>query len=201
MDKKYFRYLPLILIIFLILLWINDILNPKLTKNIPKSVKTNNYKISNISKNIPKSVNTNNYEISGIFKAIDGDSLRMENGQEIRLLKIDAPEYRQICFDKNDKEYDCGKISAKFLRKLTLNTKLICKYNEKDIYDRYLAICYDNNKNINYEMIKSGMAIIYNIHDASEELKFLEKQARESNIGLWQGKFLAPKAFRSLKVN
>ena len=30
---------------------------------------------------------------------------------------------------------------------------------KKDIYDRYLAICYDGDKNINYEMVKNGMAI------------------------------------------
>ena len=86
MKKIHFKYLPILLIAILILLWVVDISNPKIRKNT--------LKIEN---------NKNLQEISGIFTAIDGDSLRIKNGQEIRLLEIDAPEYNQTCFDKNDK--------------------------------------------------------------------------------------------------
>ena len=184
MKKIHFKYLPILLIAILILLWVVDISNPKIRKNT--------LKIEN---------NKNLQEISGIFTAIDGDSLRIKNGQEIRLLEIDAPEYNQTCFDKNDKEYGCGRISAKFLKKLTKNIQLTCKYRKKDIYDRYLAICFAGDKNINYQMIKNGMAIIYNIHNASDEIKSLEKQARNGRVGLWQGKFLTQKEFRKISKN
>lgn len=180
MIKKIKYYLPLIIII-LIFYWLADI------------SQENNIKISQTTDiQFLK-------QISGKFIAIDGDSLKIKNGAEIRLLGIDAPEYKQICFDKNNNSYDCGKISGKFLRKLTYNKNLICKYNKKDIYNRYLAICFDGNLNINQEMLRNGMAIIYNIYNASEEIKSIEKQARIDKIGIWQGKFLAPKDFRKLK--
>ena len=38
----------------------------------------------------------NEVNLKGQYKIIDGDSL-IVNGQEIRLLGIDAPEYRQEC--------------------------------------------------------------------------------------------------------
>jgi endonuclease YncB( thermonuclease family) len=177
----YLKSLPPIMIVIVSIMWFFNDDKGKLLKNI-----------SNIN-------NDYDHEIRGIFRAIDGDSLKMPNGQEIRLLKIDAPEYKQKCFDKNNREYHCGNVSSKFLRKLVKNRELNCKYQKKDIYDRYLAICYDGDKNINYEMVKNGMAIIYNIHEASNELKLLEKTARESKIGLWQGKFLTPKEFRKMK--
>ncbi|MDA7705694.1 thermonuclease family protein [Rickettsiales bacterium] len=179
--KKNLKYISSFSIILLVILWILDINQPKLLNNIQNNTQNND-----------------SYEINGFFFALDGDSLR-KKGAEIRLLKIDAPEYKQTCFDKNNKEYKCGEISSKFLRQLVKNKELNCKSKEKDIYDRYLAICYDGDKNINYEMVKNGMAIIYNIHDASAELKLLEKTARDNKIGIWQGKFLSPKEFRRLK--
>ena len=47
--------------------------------------------------------------------------------------------------------------------------------------------------------IKNGMAIIYNIHTATKEMKSIEKQARINKVGMWQGKFLAPKDYRKFK--
>jgi endonuclease YncB( thermonuclease family) len=185
MKKKFIKSTPLIFIIILFPFWIYDINQPKILKNNQKIINNND---------------DNYYEINGFFVALDGDSLR-KRGAEIRLLEIDAPEYKQKCFDKNEKEYECGKISAKYLRKITKNKKLNCKYQKKDIYDRYLAICYDDDKNINYEMLKNGMAIIYNIHQASSKAKDLENQARKNKMGVWQGKFLTPKEFRRMKHN
>ena len=37
------------------------------------------------------------------IKVIDGDSIVL-NGTEIRLEGIDAPEYKQICHDKNNQK-------------------------------------------------------------------------------------------------
>jgi len=183
MNKKYLQYLLLTLIAILIILWVVDISNQEVEKS-------KNYQI----------LEDNRREIIAVFKVIDGDSLRMKNGEEVRLLEIDAPEYKQTCFNKNKKQYDCGEVSTKFLRKLVKNVKLTCKYRKKDIYNRYLATCFDGNKNINYEMVRNGMAIIYNIHQASDEVKYLEKQARNNKIGLWQGRFLVPKEFRKMKI-
>jgi len=41
--------------------------------------------------------------------AIDGDSLRAEDGVEYRLFGIDAPELHQSCNEVNGKPWPCGR--------------------------------------------------------------------------------------------
>ena len=43
------------------------------------------------------------------ISAIDGDSLRAEDGIEYRLFGIDAPELHQSCNDVNGKPWQCGR--------------------------------------------------------------------------------------------
>ena len=70
---------------------------------------------------------------------IDGDSLFV-NEKEFRLQGVDAPEYRQECYDKDGKLYECGVFAYKALQNLAgLDTK--CEVIEKDRYKRYVGVC------------------------------------------------------------
>jgi len=138
-------------------------------------------------------------EIYGVAKVIDGDSLYVDK-KEVRLLDIDAPEYKQECFDKNNKPYRCGIVSSKFLRKFIQNKNITCKYNQKDRYNRLLARCYMESISINEKMILSGMAVIYDLSQAYDKIISLEKEAKATKLGIWQGHFQLPKDYRkSLK--
>lgn len=134
--------------------------------------------------------------INAIAIPVDGDSIKIAKGEYIRLLGIDAPEYKQKCLDKNYQEYNCGEIAADFLKKLISGKMINCQYQKKDIYNRYLAFCYLGEMNINYEIVRNGMAIIYNPLDKDVELQNIEKQARLSKVGIWQGPFMEPKEYR-----
>lgn len=133
--------------------------------------------------------------IFGIAEVIDGDTIII-NKNRIRLIGIDAPETKQKCLDKNYYEYLCGELSTNFLTKLINNKEVQCEYIQKDIYNRYLGNCTFQNININHEMIKNGMAIIYNLKNTSVELKELESEAQKRQIGIWQGAFEEPKKYR-----
>ncbi len=134
--------------------------------------------------------------IEGIAFAVDGDSIKIDKTKNIRLLEIDAPEFSQKCLDKNGYEYNCGEISSGFLHKLIDSKKITCKSPKKDIYKRYLAICYLEEININQTIIKNGMAIIYDTKTASPQMIKLESEVKTTKLGIWQGAFLEPKEYR-----
>ena len=151
-------------------------------------------------KNIVDSYNDidlgSNY-IKGFASVIDGDSI-MVNNKKIRLAAIDAAELDQKCFKKEIIKYDCGNESYKFLKNIVHKKHIKCYYNNKDIYNRYLGKCFVKNININEEILKNGMAIIYNFTTSSNRLKNFELQARGNKLGLWRGSFLEPKKYRQL---
>lgn len=134
---------------------------------------------------------------SGNAWVIDGDSIKISK-KNVRLLYIDAPEYKQKCFDKNNNEYDCGIVSKKYLLNLLKDQEVKCYYNNKDMYNRFLAVCYVNNVNINKKLISDGMAVIYDLSKVSDEIINLESQAKSSAKGIWQGHFQLPKEYRKM---
>ena len=135
------------------------------------------------------------HSFSGKAYAIDGDSLKVA-GNEVRLFGIDAPEYNQKCLNADNIEYSCGSLAKKYASDLVKNKEVNCYYHIKDFYNRYLAKCYIDGVEINKELLKNGMAIIYSYQESDGEAKALEKQARDAKIGIWQGAFENPKDYR-----
>lgn len=161
------------------------------------SINTSNSSANNTQSHLkPTTAQYKARTIVGKAIATDGDSIEIQN-KRIRLNQIDAPELYQKCLDSNYYEYSCGIISKKFLQNILKNQKIICKYYKKDVYNRYLSNCLTQSGiNINHEMIKNGMAIIYNMKEAGIDLKNIEKLAKKQKIGIWQGAFLEPKQYR-----
>lgn len=161
------------------------------------SCQITNYENSQISKK-----NNIKYEfknkIEGYADVIDGDSIKIDD-KNIRLLFIDAPEYKQKCFKSNNEQYNCGILSKKYLQNLIKNKKVSCYYNFRDIYNRFLAVCYLNNININHNLLKEGMAIIYDLSKVNDEIIAIEQQAKLEKRGIWQGYFQMPKEYRKMK--
>ena len=134
-------------------------------------------------------------KFSGKTSVLDGDSLKV-GGKEVRLFGLDAPEYRQTCFDERNEEYNCGQVSRVFLENLAGGKDVKCIYAEKDKYDRFLSKCFIGEISINEELVKNGMAVIYNFAESSEEMNKLEMQAKEKKLGIWKGTFQLPKEYR-----
>ncbi len=162
-----------------------------------------NYQQNQLDKNIDKN-NLKPNQFGGRAIALDGDSINIEEQnitKKVRLAGIDAPEYRQKCYDSNKQEYQCGKISADFLKSLVANKFVICDDLGLDYYHRHLGECFvegDNKKflNINQELIKNGMAIIYDFKHTTPLMENLENEAKALKKGVWQGEFQKPKEYR-----
>ena len=140
-------------------------------------------------------------EISGEVEVIDGDTVKI-NGKKIRLFGIDAPEKNQICkknwlsvsFFTFNKNYYCGKVTTKKLKKFILNKEVKCIGNQIDRYNRLIAICYVRSKDINMWLVRNGLAVSYKKY--SSKYLHQEKLAKKEKIGLWQGKFDMPWEWR-----
>ena len=126
----------------------------------------------------------------GDARVIDSDSLRVE-GQEIRLFGIDAPEFNQTCkLSGRQNSYNCGRKSASRLKSLVTNADIRCEGSERDKYERFLAICWVGDVEINRIMVSDGWALAFGAY-YSEEVA-----AQESRLGLWQGEFHSPSEWR-----
>ena len=121
--------------------------------------------------------------IFGKAKVIDGDTIHIYKNK-IRLHAIDAPETNQTC-NKNNKVWNCGIESTKFLKKLIGKNKIECITTGKDQYNRFIGICYKNNLDLNSEMVLNGWAIAYRYYsmDYVEE----EEAAKQQKKGIWSG--------------
>jgi endonuclease YncB( thermonuclease family) len=136
-----------------------------------------------------------NKNFSGNTKVLDGDSIRVGD-KEVRLFGLDAPEYKQTCFNAQNQEYACGQASFEFLTKLVSGKNVRCDYSGKDKYNRFLGKCFVGELSINQEIVKNGHAVIYNFNESDEKMDALEFTAQKQKRGIWQGAFLLPKDYR-----
>ena len=128
-----------------------------------------------------------------VVKIFDGDTIKVKGFDltfKIRLVGIDCPE---IGFNKR-KNQPFGLKAKQYLIQLLDNKKVAIKTYGTDAYNRQLAEVFADNKNINLEMIKAGLAEVYTGRrpknlDSQTYLKGQEK-ARQAGIGMWkQGRF------------
>jgi endonuclease YncB( thermonuclease family) len=114
---------------------------------------------------------------------IDGDSLvvaRNGKAMEVRLWGIDAPEY--------DQPYSDGAKNA--LKKMTAGQqgRLYIKYQDK--YDRYVAVLFIDELNVNQELVKTGHSWVYGRYcnePVCAHWELMQEEAKAKRRGLWRG--------------
>lgn len=119
--------------------------------------------------------------IGKVVKVADGDTITvLSNGikYKIRLLKIDAPELKQ----------SYGIKSKQYLETLIYHKQVKVVYSSRDRYKRILGIVYLGDKEINLQMVQSGLAWHYIYNDKTLSYIQAEKSAKEKKIGLWSEK-------------
>ena len=139
----------------------------------------------------------NSRTILGKARIIDGDTIHIMSNK-IRLHGIDAPETKQTCKIDNEDWY-CGKQSTKELKNLINNQKVECITNDVDRYNRYIAVCFVNEININQWMVKNGWAIAYRYY--SKDYVVEEEYANDKKLGIWKSEFIEPYAYRRQNKN
>lgn len=113
-----------------------------------------------------------------VTKVIDGDTVVVEGGVEIRLLGIDADE----------RGYPCYESAKNYLEDLVLNKKVKIEKDKKSVdrYGRCLRYLILKGENINLKLIKEGEAVCRFLEPNlkyKERCQKLEKEAIKKKVG------------------
>lgn len=136
--------------------------------------------------------------IAGPARVIDGDSLRVA-GENIRLFGIDAPEGRQQCRDARGQDYACGREAARALTALVGSRTVSCTLVTHDQYERGVATCIVQGRDLGDAMVRAGHARDYARHSRGRYAE-AEREARAARRGIWQGASEDPAAWRKREM-
>ena len=112
---------------------------------------------------------------------VDGDTIRLSNGEEVRLIGLNAPEFEQSCSSEATeklKDFVLGK-------KVTLESDI----DDKDQYNRLLRYVYVDDAFLNLEMIRLGFAHKYEYGSNtkySSQFEQAENEAKRGDGCLWK---------------
>jgi len=141
------------------------------------------------------------YEDILVKRAVDGDTLVLENGERVRLIGIDTPEIHEsekLYIDSKRTGMDIrtiralGKRSYEFVRALLENQRVRLEFDveKRDKYGRLLAYVFlKDGTFVNAEIVKQGYASLMTYPPNVKYVdlfKQLYKEARESKKGLWK---------------
>ncbi|WP_245444961.1 thermonuclease family protein [Pseudaminobacter soli (ex Li et al. 2025)] len=119
----------------------------------------------------------------------DGDTVTL-NGERIRLIGMDAPEYMQAC-NKGGIDYPCGRQAREALVRLIAGRSVTCEGSKRDRYGRLLAVCNAGGVDLNRAMVEQGWAVAYGDYGDAERM------ARDRRAGIWAGTFEQPSDWRA----
>ncbi|WP_029032191.1 thermonuclease family protein [Salinarimonas rosea] len=131
----------------------------------------------------------------GVARVVDGDTIALEqdgSGRDvrIRLFGIDAPEGDQACTDGRGRAWACGDVAARRLSDLAEGRVVSCEEEDRDQYERIVAICRIGGRDLNGTLVEEGLAFAY--REFSERYVAQERAARRDERGVFAGSALAP---------
>jgi len=136
-----------------------------------------------------------------VTRAVDGDTLVLENGERVRLIGIDTPEMHESSKLHRDSQRSgqdvrtiiaLGRKSYAFTRNLVEGKRVRLEFDveKRDRYERLLAYAYlSDGTFVNAEIVKQGYASLMTYPPNVKYVdvfKDLYREARENNRGLWQ---------------
>lgn len=138
-------------------------------------------------------------EVYEAVEVLDGDTIKLPNGQKVRLCGIDAPE----------KEQPLGPESTANLQRLVdaAGGAVMVQENARDRYGRIVGEVFTQQggqeQHLNAEQLMGGMAYVYPQYiagcDNGDVMKDTEKMAQEGRKGVWAGNYQRPWEYRQAK--
>ena len=132
---------------------------------------------------LPLTPATANIRVASIF---DGDTLKLSDGESVRLLQIDTPEVKgNECYWRESRLALVNLLNRSGTLKLNVDPNI----EKVDIHGRLLRYVFKGRLNINLEMVKIGAAAPWFYKRVkgqyAEELLAAAESARANKVGLW----------------
>ena len=138
-----------------------------------------------------------------VREAVDGDTVILADGRQVRLLGIQAPKL--ALGRKNFKDWPLAEDSKRAVARLIVGKEATLRAGETpmDRHGRVLAHMYRaDGAWVQGEMLRSGMARVYTFPDnraLAAEMYALESEARAARRGIWAHPFYAVRGADDLK--
>lgn len=134
-------------------------------------------------------------EPTRVLRVIDGDTIVVSGGVQVRLVQIDAPELRgDECYSSSAKQ-----TLTKLIGKSRIRLVRESASPDMDIYGRLLRYVYVGKRNLNIELVTLGAASPWFFNGElgmfSDKLMSEAKKAKSESRGLWKecpGAVLSP---------
>lgn len=118
-----------------------------------------------------------------VSKIIDGDSIVLSDGSEVRYIGIDTPEIQLgDCYATEAAKANSDLVLGKVVT-------LTGDASDKDKYGRLLRYIYVDNQFVNDYLVKNGFAKVMTVPPDtkfSNEFTVSENYAKENGLGLWR---------------
>ncbi len=136
-----------------------------------------------------------------VIKIFDGDTIKVSGAGlefKVRLVGIDSPEMGW----KSQKGQPFSQKAKKVISQLIFKKEVWLKQYGTGGYNRILAEVFSDSLNVNLEMLRKGLAEVYQgkLTLALDVAAYKKAQdiARQKNIGIWSlgDKYLSPRKWR-----
>jgi micrococcal nuclease len=124
-----------------------------------------------------------------VQRAVDGDTLELDDGTRVRMVGIDTPESVHPnkpvqCFGKEASHYTASLVNDQWVR-------MERDITDKDRYGRLLRIIYmEDGTMLNDTLVRQGYAHVYTYPPDITyipQFRLAEQEARATGRGLWSG--------------
>ncbi len=160
---------------------------PEIILNYPGQIKILSHK--------PSSIRKETTALYCVVEVIDGDTIKVDIGgkiEAVRMVGVDTPE---IAGPRNPQDDYFGPEAAQYTKQLLENQSVYLipdpMQSNRDKYNRFLRYVFlEDGTLVNAKLIEEGYAYnyIYEPFQFMKQFDYLEKQAKEKQLGIWSGK-------------
>lgn len=124
-----------------------------------------------------------------VERVVDGDTLKLTNGETVRLIGIDTPETVKPGTAVERFGREATAFTTTFLENHSFQVRLSFDSDRRDKYGRLLAYVWAGDRLLNEELVRAGLARVETQYSYSRAMKdrllIAESEARKDRRGIW----------------